>query len=126
MRKEELKYTKEHEWIHIENEVCTIGITDFVQGELGDIVFIELPENGMKINLGESAATIEAVKTVADVYAPISGEIVDSNQLLLDTPELVNSNPFDNGWILKIRLDQNDKLPEFLSYGEYEDFINKK
>ena len=126
MRKEELKYTKEHEWIHIENEVCTIGITDFAQGELGDIVFIELPENGMKINLGESAATIEAVKTVADVYAPISGEIVDSNQLLLDTPELVNSNPFDNGWILKIRLDQNDKLPEFLSYGEYEDFINKK
>ncbi len=125
MNKEDLKYTEEHEWLYIEDEVCTIGITDFAQGELGDIVFIELPDDGTKVKLGQSAATIEAVKTVADVYAPISGEIIDSNQSLIDTPELINSNPFDKGWIIKIKLDNSETFPEFMTCKEYEDFINK-
>ena len=123
MKKEDLKYTKEHDWLNILDGICIIGITDYAQNELGDIVFVELPEQDIKVNSGESVATIEAVKTVADVYAPISGKIIDSNRLLLDNPELINSDPFNDGWIIKIKIDELNDTPNFLTYQEYQDFI---
>ena len=124
MNKEDLKYTEEHEWLYIEDEVCTIGITDFAQGELGDIVFIELPDNETKIKLGQSAATIEAVKTVADVYAPISGEIIEINEKLETEPELLNNSPFEDGWLIKVKISDDSEFEKLMSAKEYESFVN--
>lgn len=96
-------YTKEHEWIKIEGDLALVGITDFAQGELGDVVFIQLPEVGSKAKQGESFGTIEAVKAVADLYSPISGEVVEVNSELAGTPEIINREPYSGGWIVKIR-----------------------
>ena len=120
---ENLLYTKDHEWIQIEGGTCKIGITDFAQGELGDIVFMEMLEVGDSLKTGDSAGTIEAVKTVADVYSPINGSISQINDKLIDTPELINSDPYGEGWI--IVLDINDDIGNysFLSAEEYKEFI---
>ncbi len=123
MDKEQLKYTKEHEWLLIENDICTIGITDYAQGELGDIVFMELPSIGDNAKSEDSIGTIEAVKTVADVFSPVTGEINQINTLLEDTPELINTDPFGDGWIVKIKITSPDDTVELLSLKEYEDFI---
>ena len=98
-----LKFTKDHEWIKIDNDEITLGITDYAQGELGDIIFIELPEIGKRFNKGDTIGTIEAVKTVADIYIPVDGEILSINSDIEDSPELVNSNPFDKGWFVKLK-----------------------
>ena len=118
-----LQYTKDHEWAKIENGVATIGITDFAQGELGDIVFVELPEVGKSFNAGDAFGTIEAVKTVTDLFSPISGKIVAINEGLDSDPGKVNSDPYGDGWLVKIRLSDPDEKDGLLSSIAYEEII---
>ncbi len=120
---ENLLYTKDHEWIEIKGKTCKIGITDFAQGELGDIVFMEMLEIGDSLQTGDSAGTIEAVKTVADVYSPIDGIISGLNQKLIDTPELINLDPYGEGWILMLDVEGEIDKQSFLSVEEYKKFI---
>ena len=119
---EHLLYTKDHEWVHIENGIATIGITDYAQGELGDIIFVEFPEKGENFNIGDSVGTIEAVKTVADIYTPMTGEIKEINQQLEDEPEAINKDPYESGWIIKISniLEETSYL---LSASDYKELI---
>jgi len=118
-----LQYTKDHEWVKIENGVATIGITDFAQGELGDIVFVELPEVGKSFNAGDTFGTIEAVKTVTDLFSPISGNIVAINEGLDNDTGKVNSDPYGDGWLVKIRLSDPDEKDELMSSIAYEEII---
>ena len=118
-----LQYTKDHEWAKIENGVATIGITDFAQGELGDIVFVELPEVGKSFNAGDALGTIEAVKTVTDLFSPISGKIVAINEGLDNDPGKVNSDPYGDGWLVKIRLSDPDEKDGLMSSIVYEKII---
>ena len=115
------KYTQEHEWILIEDGVGMIGVTDFAAGELGDVVFVELPEPGSEFSQGDTVGTIESVKAVADLFLPVSGEIVEINEAVVDTPELVNSDPMDEGWLFKVKLSDTseiDQLMDAAAYGE--------
>jgi glycine cleavage system H protein len=120
--KDELQYTKEHEWILMEGDIATVGITDFAQNNLGDIVYIELPEVGAQVEAGDSIGNIESVKAVADLYCPFNGEIVEVNVALEDVPENINSSPYENGWIFKIRPKNGDsgetELLEASAYAE--------
>ncbi len=100
-----LKYTKSHEWVRVDGELATVGITDFAQSELGDIVFVELPAVGRKVSAEETIGSVESVKTVSDLYAPIKGEVVETNPLLASQSELINEDPYGQGWILKVRLE---------------------
>ena len=118
-----LQYTKDHEWAKIENGVATIGITDFAQGELGDIVFVELPAAGKSFNAGDVFGTIEAVKTVTDLFSPISGKIVAINEGLDSDPGKVNSDPYGDGWLVKIRLSDPDEKDGLMSSIAYEEII---
>ena len=118
-----LQYTEDHEWVKIENGVATIGITDFAQGELGDIVFVELPEVGKSFNAGDTFGTIEAVKTVTDLFSPISGNIVAINEGLDNDTGKVNSDPYGDGWLVKIRLSDPDEKDGLLSSIAYEEII---
>ena len=118
-----LQYTKDHEWAKIENGVATIGITDFAQGKLSDIVFVELPEVGKSFNAGDTFGTIEAVKTVTDLFSPISGKIVAINEGLDSDPGKVNSDPYGDGWLVKIRLSDPDEKDGLLSSIAYEEII---
>ncbi len=116
-----LKYTSEHEWVKIDGNIATIGITDFAQGELGDIIFLESPEVDESFNEGDVFGTIEAVKTVSDLFMPIDGKIIEVNEDLNDEPESVNTNPYDKGWMVKIELSESydsDSLLDSKSYIE--------
>ena len=115
---EELLYTKDHEWVLIDNDIAIVGITDYAQSELGDIIFIELPDENTSFNSGDSVGTIEAVKTVADIYIPLNGKITEVNRNLEDTPEKINKDPYKSGWILKVRNFTKDDS-ELLSVSEY-------
>ncbi|PTM13122.1 MAG: glycine cleavage system protein GcvH [Bacteroidetes bacterium] len=116
----ELKYTREHEWVRDNGDgTATVGITDFAQGELGDIVFVELEPEGCTFQKDEVFGTIEAVKTVSELYSPIDGEITGFNDALEDDPELVNSDPYGDGWMIKIRMDDASQLEDLLSADEY-------
>ena len=119
-----LQYTKGHEWIEIENGVATIGITDYAQGELGDIIFIEFPEAGDKFNAGDSIGTIEAVKTVADLFTPLAGEILEINLKLEDEPEAINKDPYESGWIIKLKNITKNTKSQLLTASEYKKYIN--
>jgi len=119
----DFKYTKEHEWAKIDGKVATIGVTDFAQSELGDIAWIEMPEIGVETTRGESFGTIEAVKTVEDLYAPLSGKIIEINEELLDSPELVNDDPYGKGWIAKLEFKDEAELSKLLSAEEYSGLI---
>lgn len=118
-----LKYTSDHEWVSMEDGVATIGVTDFAQSELGDIVFVEFPEVGDSFEIGETFGTIEAVKTVADLFMPVSGEIVAINEELDVDPAKVNSDPYGDGWLVKIKLSNSDEGDELMSFTSYEDMI---
>ena len=118
-----LKYTKEHEWIKKEGDYIVVGITDYAQGELGDIVFVELPEIGESFNEGDTIGTIEAVKTVADIYCPLSGQIVEVNSSIEDSPELVNNSPYDKGWLVKMKVKEGVSNSHLLSSEDYEKII---
>ena len=119
----ELKYTEDHEWVKIDGDIAIIGITDHAQSELGDIIFIEFPEVNNRIEKTEPFGTIEAVKTVADLFAPISGKILEINEALEDSPELVNSDAYGEGWVVKVSIDNPNELKELLSSENYEKLI---
>ena len=120
---ENLKYTAEHEWIRVEGEEIVIGVTEFAQGELGDVVFIEIETEGETLALGDTFGTIEAVKTVSDLYMPVDGEIVEVNPALEDSPELVNSEPFEGGWMIRVKLSNPAQLDDLISADQYQAMI---
>ena len=120
---ENLKYTKDHEWIRVEGDEAYIGITEFAQGELGDIVFVEVETEGESLDKEEAFGTIEAVKTVSDLFIPISGEVVAFNTELEDAPELINTDPFDKGWIIKVKIADASELDELMNADDYKALI---
>ena len=122
---QDLKYSEDHEWIKVEGNTATIGITDFAQSELGDIVFVELPEEGDDISTGDSFGSVESVKTVSELYAPVSGSIVAVNEELEDSPELVNENPYEGAWMLKVELSDESELDNLLDAAGYQAVIEK-
>jgi len=119
----ELKYTTEHEWIRIESDEIVIGVTEFAQGELGDVVFIEIETEGESLSIGDTFGTIEAVKTVSDLYMPVDGEVVEVNAALENTPELVNSEPFEGGWMIRIKMTDPSQLDDLMTADEYSALI---
>lgn len=120
---EGLYYTKEHEWVKVDGDTGTIGISDHAQEELGDIVFVELPEEGEELSQGDAIGTIEAVKTVSDIYTPVSGEVIESNESLEEEAEKINQDPYGEGWIAKIKMSDKDELDDLMSAEEYEDML---
>ncbi|WP_430906678.1 glycine cleavage system protein GcvH [Maribacter sp. 2-571] len=119
----ELKYTKDHEWVRIEGDVATVGITDFAQGELGDIVYVEVETLDELLEKEEVFGTVEAVKTVSDLFLPLSGEIIEFNEQLEDAPEKVNADPYGDGWMVKIKLSEVSEVDELLSAEGYKELI---
>ncbi len=113
------KYTQEHEWVQVEGDVATIGVTDYAANELGDVVFVELPEVDAEFNQGDTVGTIESVKAVADMFLPVSGEIVEINEAVVDSPELVNSSPMDDGWLIKVKLSEATQMDELMDAAAY-------
>jgi len=120
----DLKYTKDHEWVKIDNEIATVGITDFAQGELGDIVYIEVDSIGENLESESVFGTVEAVKTVSDLFMPLSGEIIEFNSELESRPELVNEDPYDSGWMIKIKLSDLNSISTLLDSKQYKDLIS--
>lgn len=120
---ENLKFTKDHEWIRVEGDTAFIGVTDFAQGELGDIVFIEVETEGETLDREEVFGTIEAVKTVSDMFMPLSGEVLEFNEKLEDTPDLVNSDPYGEGWIIKISVAEASELEDLLTAAQYKELL---
>jgi glycine cleavage system H protein len=119
-------YTEEHEWIRLEGDTATVGITDFAQGQLGDIVFVELPDAGKQVIKGGEAAVVESVKAASDVYAPVTGEVVEANQALSDDPSLVNSDPEGEGWFFRLRLADTSELDGLMDAGAYKSFCESQ
>jgi|TARA_B100000809_G_scaffold57425_1_gene53530 glycine cleavage system H protein len=120
----DLLYTSDHEWVNVVGNVATIGITDFAQSELGDIVFVEFPELNSTVEKGQSAGSIEAVKTVADLYMPISGTVIAVNKNLDDNPEAVNDTPYGDGWMVKVEIANQDEISDLLTATAYDDLIS--
>jgi glycine cleavage system H protein len=120
------RYTKQHEWIDVKDGVGTIGITDYAQHELGDVVFVELPKPGAKVEAGKSFGTVESVKAVSEIYAPVSGQVVEANNALEATPEKLNSNPHDTAWLIRIKLADQADLNKLMDAKAYEAFIAEK
>ncbi len=120
-----IKYTKDHEWISVDGNIGTIGITEYAQGELGDVVFVDIDPNLSEISKGESFGTIEAVKTVSDLYAPCNGKIVEINKSLSDSPEVVNTDPYGLGWMVKVELADPSELDELLNNEAYRELIGQ-
>lgn len=120
---QELKYTKDHEWVKIDGDIATIGVTDFAQGELGDIVYVEVETLDESLEKEEVFGTVEAVKTVSDLYMPLSGEIIEFNDSLEDEPEKVNNDPYGDGWMIKIKLSDASEVEALLSSEEYQEVI---
>jgi len=116
-------YSREHEWIHVDGEVAVVGITEFAQEELGEVVFVELPEVGQVFNTGDELGTIESVKAVAEVYTPVAGEVVEVNDAVVDDPELLNDDPHSEGWLVKIRFSSASDLKELMNAEKYEEFV---
>ena len=121
---EDLKYTRDHEWVRIEGEEATVGITDFAQGELGDIVYVEVETIGESLDKEAVFGTVEAVKTVSDLFLPLAGEITAFNEELEDTPELVNDNPYDQGWIIKMKISDLSQIGTLLTHEGYQAVIS--
>lgn len=119
----QLKYTKDHEWISIDGEVATVGITDFAQGELGDIVYVEVETLDETLEMDEIFGTVEAVKTVSDLFLPLSGEIIEFNEVLEDEPEKVNTDPYGEGWMIKIKISDPSQVDKLLSADAYKELI---
>ncbi|WP_462420034.1 glycine cleavage system protein GcvH [Salinicoccus sp. Marseille-QA3877] len=119
----DLKYSEDHEWVKVDGNTVTIGITDFAQGELGDIVFVELPEEDDEMTKGESFGSVESVKTVSELYAPLNGKIVEVNEELEDSPELVNESPYEEAWMVKVELEDTSQLDDLLDADGYKAVI---
>lgn len=121
--REGLRYTREHEWLKVEGENARVGITAHAQNELTDIVFVEVPEVGRKVRKGETIGAVESVKTVADVYSPVSGEVVEANSELEDAPQLINESPYERGWMAVIRMSDPDEVDDLMDASEYEAYL---
>lgn len=121
----DLKYTKDHEWVKLEGDVATIGITDFAQGELGDVVFVEIETEGESLDAEDTFGTVEAVKTVSDLYMPLAGEIVEVNAGLEDAPESVNSDPYGDGWMIKVKISDQGEYDALMSADDYKASIGQ-
>jgi len=122
---EHLRYTKEHEWVRVDGGVGTIGITDYAQGELGDIVFVELPSKGTKLEQGKTFGTIEAVKAVSELYSPVAGVVLEINKSVQETPEIVNKEPYEGGWMIKVKIDNPSEIDALLSVEAYKKLVGK-
>ena len=122
MDHKKFKFTKDHEWLNLQGDLAIVGITDYAQSQLGDIVFVEMPELSTNLTASESFGAIEAVKTVADLFAPVSGEVIEINDNLDSSPDLVNSDPYNEGWIGKLKIDNSDEINELMNYDEYQEF----
>ena len=118
-----LLYTKEHEWIEFKDDLAIVGITDYAQSQLGDVIFVEFPEIGANLDIGSSFGEIEAVKTVSDLFAPISGNVLSINDKIEDTPDLVNTDPYGEGWLIKISPTKNEQKEKLMDADEYKNFI---
>ena len=123
MDHKKFKFTKDHEWLNLQGDLAIVGITDYAQSQLGDIVFVEMPELSANLTASESFGAIEAVKTVADLFAPVSGEVIEINENLDSSPDLVNSDPYNEGWIVKLKIDNSDEINELMNYDEYHEYI---
>ena len=123
MYPEQLRYTKEHEWVGVEGDVATIGITDHAQEELGDIVYVELPKPGTKLEKGKTLGSVESVKAVSEIYAPVSGEVVEVNETLAEAPEKINTDPHGEAWLVRIRLSAPGDVSDLMSAADYESYI---
>jgi len=123
MSLEDLKFSKDHEWVKSEGDIATLGITDYAQKELGDVVYVELPTVGDKVKKGDACSNIESVKAVSDIYSPISGEIVEVNSTLEDKPENINQDPYGDGWIFKIKMKNNQELDDLINNKKYNEYI---
>ncbi|MBN1164523.1 MAG: glycine cleavage system protein GcvH [Candidatus Krumholzibacteriota bacterium] len=123
---EECKYTKEHEWVFVEGDTAVIGISDYATGELGDIVYIELPDEGSQVHQMDPIGTIEAVKTVAELFSPVTGEIVEVNEAIIANPEIVNKDPYEEGWFIKVKLTDPEELDVLFSHEEYAEFLGEQ
>jgi glycine cleavage system H protein len=119
---EDSRYAKSHEYVHVEGDIGTIGITEYAQKELGDVVFVELPQVGAQLELGDELGSIESVKAVSELFSPVTGEVIEVNEALADKPELVNTDPYGDGWMVRIRLSARDEVDELMSAEEYEDY----
>ncbi len=122
----EYLYSREHEWVRVEDDVCVLGITDFAQKELGEVVFVELPEAGQMFNASDEIGTIESVKAVAEVYTPVAGEVIEINEALVDDPELVNEDPHGDGWLVKIRFSSASDLKSLMNAEQYTAYVASK
>ncbi|GAP69601.1 glycine cleavage system H protein [Bacteroidales bacterium 6E] len=120
---ENLKYTQDHEWILVDGDVATVGITDFAQGELGDIVFVEIETEGETLDKGEIFGTVEAVKTVSDLFMPVTGEVIEVNETLADNPEAVNKDPYGTGWMIRIKISDESEIANLMSAEDYKKMI---
>jgi glycine cleavage system H protein len=120
---EDLKYSKEHEWVLVEDNVATVGITDYAQDQLGDIVFVEMPAIGDKVSKEDAFGVVESVKAVSDIYAPVSGKVLEVNDDLPDNPEMVNEDPYGDGWMIKIEMNDPDELQDLMTAAEYEEYV---
>ena len=116
-------YSREHEWVHVVDDICVLGITEFAQQELGEVVFVELPEVGQVFNAQDELGTIESVKAVAEVYSPVAGEVVEINDAVVDDPEMLNDDPFGEGWLVKIRFSSADDLKALMNADAYEEYV---
>ena len=123
MTPENLRYTKEHEWVHVDGDIGTIGITFHAQKELGDIVYVDLPKPGTLIQQGKTIGSVESVKAVSDIYTPVSGEVVETNGLLAELPETLNKDPYNSGWLVKIKLSEPDEVGKLLTAAEYQAYV---
>jgi len=123
MTPEDSRYAKSHEYVHAEGDVGTIGITDYAQKELGDVVFVELPQVGSQLEAGDELGSIESVKAVSELFSPVSGEVVEINEKLAEKPELVNTDPYGDGWMIRIRLDDPTEMDELMTADDYEDYV---
>ena len=118
-------FTEDHEWVEVDGDVATVGITDYAQGQLGDIVFVEVPEEGREVTKGDEAAVVESVKAASDVYAPVSGIVIEGNAQLADEPDLVNQDPEGEGWFFKLTLSDAGELDGLMDEAKYADFVSK-
>jgi glycine cleavage system H protein len=119
----DLKYTEDHEWVKVDGDFATVGITDFAQGELGDVVFVEIETEGEELDKGETFGTVEAVKTVSDLFMPVGGEVTEVNEALEDEPEIVNKDPYGKGWMVKIKFNDSSELDNLMSADDYKKMI---
>jgi glycine cleavage system H protein len=123
---EDNRYARSHEYVHVEGDIGTIGITEYAQKELGDVVFVELPQVGAQLEMGDDLGSIESVKAVSELFAPVGGEVVEVNEALADKPELVNTDPWGDGWMIRIKLADPTEVDELMSAEEYEEFVQKE